>query len=294
MKLLLLVNPISGKGKNRQIAQKIIESVNRQGWECQIKESLRANYFQEMLPNFELQTFSHIGVVGGDGTMHDVLNGLMTKPDAQHLPVVLFPCGSGNAFNHDLDCLSIDKAIDRLLANQTRRVDMIQLTASDRTLWSFNIVGFGLVSKINEWSEANRWLGAMRYTMMALVGIFFNPIYKATVQVDNESFEGDFCFVLVCNTIHTGKAMKIAPLAKLSDGLLDVLVVRHLPIWRLLVLFPKIFTGTHLSAKELIYRQAKSIKIIPQKKQIGNIDGEVTAYTPYQMQVVPNKLNIIC
>lgn len=294
MNLLLLVNPISGKGNNRKIAQEISTKITAQGWQCQLVESQSAHYFQEILPNFNLQGFTHIGIVGGDGTMHEVVNGLMDRPKALQIPLILFPCGSGNAFNHDLDCLTVPKAIDRLLAGQTRLIDLIHIKASDKNLWAFNIAGYGLVGHINQWAESNRWMGAIRYNLMAVLGILKNTKFKATVVVDDGMFEGDFCFVMVCNTIHTGKAMKIAPLAQLSDGLLDVLVVKHLPVWKLLALFPKIFSGTHLQAKELVYLQAKSIKIEPLVQQIGNIDGEVTAYTPYQINVVENALRVIC
>ena len=105
----------------------------------------------------------------------------------------------------------------------------------------------------------------------------------------NESF----LFVMASNTIHTGKGMKISPKAKIDDGLMDVVVVKDGPSrLKLLNLLPKIFDGTHINEKEVLYIQAKEIQLITEE-EVLNIDGELKGSTPISIRVLPNKIKIL-
>ncbi len=289
MKILLLVNPHAGKGDSLQAATYIKVKLN--GFDIEEVISQSPNYFAMFLKNKDLTDYQNIVVLGGDGTMHAVVNGLAEQQSIP--PVLLFPCGSGNAFNHDIDCLSWDKALSNLARGRTQKVDIFRLDfPAQPSIYSFNIVGWGLVSAINELAEKLRWLGAARYTVAAIIGIIQNPTFKGTVRVDDAVFEGNFCFVLACNTQHTGKAMKMAPLAELSDGLLDILVVKRQPFYKLLQLFPQIFSGKHINSPLLTYLKAKSFSI-EATPQALNIDGEVKSDSPFSVSILPEHLTFV-
>jgi YegS/Rv2252/BmrU family lipid kinase len=290
-KILLLVNPHSGTGKSLEAVAYIKSKLLPEKNNLEIVMSEYPGFFTVFLKDQDLTNYQNIIVVGGDGTMHDVVNGLAEKDNGP--PVLLFPCGSGNAFNHDIDCLSWDKALANLERGQTQKIDIFRLDfTSKSSVYAFNIVGWGLVSDINHQAEKLRWLGAVRYTLAAVIQIFRNPTFSGTVTVDDTVFEGNFCFVLACNTKHTGKAMKMAPLAELSDGLLDILVVKRQPFYKLLQLFPQIFSGSHISSPLLTYIQAKSFSI-DAKPQTLNIDGEIKCQSPFSVVVLPQKLTMI-
>lgn len=289
--LLLLVNPVSGRGDNLLNAQKI-KGILAGTWHIQQHISTHKGHFTDLLRGLDLSGVSAIGVVGGDGTMHEVLNGLLDNPRYETTPVVLFPCGTGNALNHDWACLDIETACRNLQAGRTRAIDIMQLSTPTQTLHAFNVVGWGLVSDINHLAEKMRFWGAWRYTLSALMGIFRNPHYEGKVWVDGRVFEGDFCFVLISNTIHTGKAMQMSPLAQVDDGLLDVIVVKHLPIWQLLRLFPLIFSGKHIKSDLLTYLQAQQISIEAPAQPL-NIDGEMSAPCPVVVKILPQKFYMI-
>lgn len=292
--LLLLVNPFSGKGNNVAVSDRIIAFLAKENWQYFTLISQYKNHFVAYLENANLLSFTHIGIVGGDGTMHEVMNGLMARNEKALLPIILFPCGTGNSFNHDLGCFSVESALQRLLAGNTQKIDIMHIKADNESFYAFNIVGFGIVNDINVLAEKLRWIGSIRYTIASLIYIFKNPHYFATVQVDDKIIDSNFCFVIACNTMHTGKAMKMAPKALLSDGLLDVLVVNRLKIFQLLSLFPKIFSGGHVSSPLVEYIHAKSVKIFPKIKQVGNFDGEVKGFSPFEIDILPLALEVIC
>ena len=155
-------------------------------------------------------------------------------------------------------------------------------------------MGCGLVAHINVLAEKLRWLGAARYTIASLIKIVANPTIKAKITVNNEVHANDYCFLFACNTRYTGKAMKMAPLAKLNDGLIDFLIVEKASRLQLLMLFPKVFSGKHMSSPILKYVQAKHIAIETETPQIVNIDGEMKGNTSLQIIMHHQKLKVIC
>jgi sphingosine kinase len=290
MKLLLLINPHSGTGQSLEAAA-YIKSKLSERFEIEDVVSEYIGFFALFLKKLDLNNYQNIIVVGGDGTMHDVVNGLAEKQNVP--PILLFPCGSGNALNHDIDCLSWDKALSNLERGQTQKIDILQLNFPTKpTAYAFNIVGWGLVADINRQAESLRWLGTARYTVAAVIGILKNPTFSGIVKVDDIVFEGDFCFVLACNTKHTGKAMKMAPLADLSDGLMDILVVKRQPFYKLLQLFPQIFSGSHINSPLLTYLKVRSFSIETQPQDL-NIDGEIKHQPPLSVSVLPQALTMI-
>jgi YegS/Rv2252/BmrU family lipid kinase len=292
--ILLLVNPVSGKGKNIAITDKIIANFNHENWQFFLFISEYKSHISSFLQKTDLGNFTHIGVVGGDGTMHEVVNGLMRRADKIQIPIVLFPCGTGNSFNYDLGCFTVENALKRLAENKTKKIDIMLIKAKNECFYAFNVVGYGIVNDINLCAESMRWLGGLRYSVAAILEIFKNSNYIAKVQIDEKSFDENFCFVLILNTIHTGKAMKMAPKASLSDGLLDVLVVKHLSVWQLLSLFPKIFSGSHIHSPLVQYIHAKSININPKTEQFGNFDGEVKGFSPFEIEIIPLAIEVVC
>jgi diacylglycerol kinase family enzyme len=96
-----------------------------------------------------------------------------------------------------------------------------------------------------------------------------------------------------CNTIHSGKGMKVAPLAQIDDGLIDLLIVRKAGRLKLLSLFTKIFKGGHIGDPVVEYHQAKEFSIIPLVDHILNIDGELVGSTPIHVKMLPRKIEVL-
>jgi len=99
--------------------------------------------------------------------------------------------------------------------------------------------------------------------------------------------------VVACNSIHVGKGMKMAPNARLDDGLIDLVIVEgNITRRRLLSVLPKLFDGTHVNEPEVTYKQASSFSLIPETDDDLNIDGEMFGTTPISVTMLPNALDI--
>lgn len=289
-KYLCTLNPLSGTHK----ASKMLTQLRKDFPDDVfiVLESKSPNYFSRFIDQTILTSIDAVLVLGGDGTMHDVVNALHQN-DRLDIPVLLFPAGSGNAFNHDFDSLTYQKAAARLRQYRIISIDLMKIDFEHHSYISFNMIGWGLINDISYLSEELRWMGPMRYTVSALLRLLPNPSSALKVMLDDITYTDEFSFILILNTKHTGKGMKMAPLADLKDGLLDVILVRKTALINLLKLFPSIYSGKHIHSKYLEYRQVKSIKVESEIQQDLTIDGEIKGSAPFSVTVFDKKLKII-
>ena len=98
-------------------------------------------------------------VVGGDGTMHELINGMMTRTDGRKLPIGLITGGTGNSFMHDMDCLDPVNAAKRIVTDRRRSIDIFRCEADGTIYYGFNIVGWGIPTDANNLAEKLRWMG---------------------------------------------------------------------------------------------------------------------------------------
>jgi diacylglycerol kinase family enzyme len=142
-------------------------------------------------------------------------------------------------------------------------------------------------------AEKWRWLGAARYTLLSIFEVLKYKPRSATLILDNDKIIDNFIFVIGCNTMYTGKGMKMAPKAKLDDGLMDIVVVRHGPSrLKLLTMLPKVYDGTHINSPILEYYQVSEYSLIPERDEILNIDGEVSGTTPIHVKMIPGAFQV--
>ena len=199
------------------------------------------------------------------------------------------PAGSGNSLNHDFKNLDLDKSIRNILKPKIEYIDLIEIRSSKGTLYAFNAIGWGMVAAINKSSDKLRWMGGARYAVSAIYHIFKNPEYFARISFENVRAEQGLTFVMIMNTMHTGKSMKMAPNADLRDGLLDILIVKKQPFYRFLTLFPTIFSGKHILSPFVQYFHADRISISSPNTFLV-VDGE--QYDPGNFEVLIHKQKI--
>ena len=158
---------------------------------------------------------------GGDGTLSEVINGVMKREDSLKFPIGLITGGTGNSFMHDLKCLDPVEAANRIIGGKSRRIDIFSCKTDDKLFYGFNILGWGIPTDANLLADKMRWIGSQRYNIASIFEVLSHRKRFARVTIDDNSIAADFAFIIGCNTIHTGKGMKMAPLARLDDGLID-------------------------------------------------------------------------
>ncbi|MBN8703562.1 MAG: YegS/Rv2252/BmrU family lipid kinase [Bacteroidetes bacterium] len=293
--ILLIVNPVAGIRNGVSFANHVKKTTESSNTLVAIFVSKQAGHIIKHLSSTDLSVYSKIGVIGGDGTFHEVVNGVCNNPNFNYTtPLFLFPAGTGNSLCHDLNILDLEKSIAVFTKGNTQTLDILEIETSNQKIYSFNIIGYGLVATINKTAEKLRIAGSARYNIASILEIIKNKNYRAQIRLDNTQAEDDWCFLLACNTIHTGKGMKMAPNALVNDGFVDVLLIKKVSVLQLLSLFPKIFAGKHVLSPLVKIHKVKEFEILPSKGDTTiNIDGELKGDAPIKVKLQPNKLVII-
>ncbi|NNF33043.1 MAG: diacylglycerol kinase family lipid kinase [Saprospiraceae bacterium] len=285
---LIILNPVSGRGKNSRIVDQL--KIDFPDSDIRITEFKGHPY--SIMKEEDLKPFSAAIAMGGDGTMHEVINGMMDREDGMKIPIGLIPGGTGNSFMHDLNCLDPQSAIRIIKEGNLKSIDLAEIKMKDGIRHAYNIVGWGISVTINNLAEKWRKVGGQRYNLAALYEIIRNPNWQVKIILDDVEIEGSFSFFLACNTIYSGNGMKVAPRAILDDGLIDVILLRQAQRRKLIGLFTKIFDGRHIDSPLIEYHQVRSFSITPQDDTVLNIDGQVEGHTPIEVQVLPKAIQV--
>jgi diacylglycerol kinase (ATP) len=242
-----------------------------------------------------------VAVFGGDGTLHRHLDRLVKL----RLPVLVVPCGSGNDFARSLGINSGNDALkvwERFAAGSGlgRDVDLGRIgfmREGERVSRYFCCTcGVGLDAEVarraNALPAVLRRNGGYAWSLLPALARFRPPAVKLTGS-DGSTREKKVFFAAIANTPYFGGGMKVAPRAKLDDGLLDVCVVGEMSKFRLLRNFPKIYSGRHLGVGGVSDFQTESVRVETDGPQAVYADGEYVGETPVQATVVPKALRVI-
>ena len=291
-RLAVVVNPRGGKRNGIRVLERIRHVFDSAKIELEILVTERVGHATEIAINLNLQRIDGICVVGGDGTFHEVVNGLMQQDDPHSVPLGIIPAGTGNSLAQHLHCHDPIEAARRIVAGLSQSLDVVQVTLPGHSIYCANIVGWGAVSDINCTAEKMRFLGPTRYTVAALWHILTPKVRRATLVLDDRTITDEFLFVIACNTKYTGAGMKLAPDAEIGDGKIDVVVIRRVSRWQMLRLFMKVFDGSHVALSCIEFHQVRSFSIQSEAADRMNLDGEMKGNSPMTATLLPSALSI--
>ncbi len=292
-KYLAIVNPRGGVRRGLDVLEKVEHIFAAAGAELEIRQTEYAGHATELARAVDAGEYEAVCVVGGDGTVHEVVNGLIRDDCGPTIPLGMIPAGTGNTLHHHLGCGDPLEAAQAILAGQSRPLDVAKVTLSDRTVYCINIVGWGAIADINLTAEKLRLLGRYRYNVAAVWKILRPIARPVNLRLDDEQLDGKYLFVIACNTKSTGSKMLMAPRAEIDDGLLDVVAFQSPSRLRMLKFFFKLRYGAHLNLPGVEYRQVSSIELNSTGHEPLNLDGEIIGTAPFQLQVLPGALQVL-
>ena len=292
MKLLVLVNPNAGRKNGRIVAEKCIPSFQQHGVEAECRYSQYAGHLSLMAEQQVNGPWDGIVAVGGDGTLFEIINGMMLGNPSLPLPLGVIPVGTGNSFSRDLSIKNLEHAIQKITTGTKRKVDLGKCVCPDKTFYFINILGFGFVADVAQKAVTFKRWGALSYVIGVFIITMNLKSYHLDLTIDGKQYRRDNIFVEICNSTKTGGDMIMAPRAKIDDGLLDVVLLNKTSRKRLLSALPKIFKGSHIHMPEVETFTAREMQFTPSQEKILTPDGEITGRTPITVSVLPGKLSI--
>ena len=293
MKFIITVNPHGGKKLGPRLLNRVKPLFEAKGIELFVVETTFAGHAKELANQLNITEYDGFIGIGGDGTLHEIINGMLSRHDGHKIPIGIIPGGSGNSYMHDLNLTDPLKAAEAIINGKTRALDTAKVEVNHIIKYSNNMIGWGLVTDVGNQAEHFRWLGTNRYTILSVVEVLRHKSRPATLIMDDKKIEDEFIFIIACNSIHVGKGMKMAPKARLDDGLIDLIVIRSgVSRTRLLQVLPKLFDGSHINEPELEYYQTSQFSLIPETDEILNIDGEIMGSTPIKVEMISNAFDM--
>ena len=290
--MTVIVNPRGGLRRGGEVLNQIRPILTAADIDLNVIVTTHAGHAFQIAQEMDLRTCDGICIVGGDGTLHEVADGLLQRGEPIRVPLGIIPAGTGNTVAQHLTCDTPMEAAQRIARGQRGPMDVIQVRLKDRFVHCIDMVGWGAVSDINLNAERWRILGRQRYAVAALWQIVRARRRRATLILDGVAYSDDFLFIIACNPKYTGAGMQLAPRAEINDGLMDVVVVRNASRWHMLNLFSKVFDGSHVHLEYVEYHQVKSFEIRTDKEDLMNLDGEMKGLSPIAAEVLPSALSV--
>ena len=290
MKVLLIVNPHAGKKLGATVADTAVDTLRNLKVETDVVYSEWPGHAVELARETELSNLDGLIAVGGDGTLFEIINGLVAGNGSIPIPLGQIPVGTGNSFLKDIEQGETDPiaaGVDRIAGGATVPVDLGKFTCDAGEYYFANLLGAGFVSNVAYRAKKYKAFGSLSYVFGVFEELIGLSSYQSTLIIDDTAIERDLIFIEICNSRYTGGNMMMAPSADISDGLLDVVVVDRITRRRLLKLFPRIFNGTHVEDESVEVIRGRHIRFESAVPLALTPDGETFGTTPIEVEVVP-------
>ncbi|MGC8718288.1 MAG: diacylglycerol/lipid kinase family protein [bacterium] len=285
MHFKLIINPIAGGRKGRDLTQKIIENLRLLGVSFEHEFSRYIGHATEIAKQ-SARKFDAVVAVGGDGTVNEVVNGIF----GYDIPLGILPVGRGNDFFHSL---SSTRLIDIILKPFTEtKLKMIDLGKINNRYF-INVAGVGFDALVADIAEPIRFLGPIAYLGSALIGLFKNKGFPLNIKIDDRKIDINALLVAIANGKYFGGGMKIAPDADLWDGRFDVCLIEDTSKIEILKTLPKVYKGEHITHQKVRMMKAMSVEISAPYRFPTEVDGEVFYTDMARLEVLPKSMPIL-
>jgi len=307
MSVGVVVNPVAGSGRVARLVPRLVRVFDRQFGRVQLMETRGPGDASRIARDLALAGVQLVIAVGGDGTISETADGLLSAGNGQggpHLGIVAAGTGSDFARGEGIGG-TIERMVERIAVSPGRPLDAGRVTFLDgsgrlATRHFINIASAGLsgetAAAVNEAGRKSRLPGKVVFFLEAAKQILGYRFRDLRVSVDGlRVAEGRVALVAVANSRYFGGGMKIAPSALSDDGELDVVVVMTSSRFTLLRELPAVYVGAHRRLKSCLFLRGRQI-VIEAGHEAGDpstmveIDGEAPGRLPASFEVLPGAL----
>ncbi len=295
-RFLAIVNPAAGGGRCGKLAPAALERVRQAGIDFDVALSTRAGEAAGIARIAYRSGTRNFLAVGGDGTSYEIVNGLFPEAQTNGRPALGFlPLGTGNSFLKDFTSRGVEHTLEALTRNARRPCDVIRLTHAQGELYFINLLSLGFPADAGE--TANR-----RFKRWGELGYIFGVLARLA-RLEHSAFphrlEGapdwdrrPCLFLSFSNSKFTGGKMMIAPNADPSDG--EIEYVRWSPVsrLRLLLTFPRLFSGTHILHPLASRAAARRIELDMDAPVNAMVDGEILRLECRTIEILPAAMDV--
>ncbi len=277
---LVVINPHSGNGRGAVVAEKVTRFLSQRGADYQSLAAKSARALSDDLQK-ALATHDYRGViaVGGDGLAHLVLQHAVPA----HLPFLVIPAGTGNDFVRSMgwSLENVEPILENAMDEDPQPIDLGNVDSE----WFGAILSTGFDSVVNEKANQLTWpKGPQRYNVAIALELARFKAIEYEIVCDGNLLKTEAMLVAIGNGKSYGGGMNICPQAQLNDGLFDVVILEPVSKVEFLKVFPKVYSGSHLSHPAVKTLRAEKVSI--NARAVAYADGERIVPAPISAQCV--------
>jgi diacylglycerol kinase (ATP) len=296
--ILFIVNPIAGAGQGRTRWRAFERRLGEQG--------IRGDHAITSAPGDALRLAAEAGprcdvvvAVGGDGTVFEVCSGLLSTPDNK-AALAIVPFGTGNDSAAAIGIRSEAEALEALRQGSLRQVDVIAMDCliegqlTRRHAFLFAAVGISGELLRQTTPAVKRLFGQkLAYPVGLLRALLSYRAPHLRVTCDERVAQGRFLFVGASNTERSGGGMRLAPGARIDDGLLNVNLIQAVGRWEAFLQVRRLCAGLHVTHPKVRYHTARRLEIEADPPLEVQADGDLVGHTPASFEVRPGALRVL-
>ncbi|TFG46765.1 MAG: diacylglycerol kinase family lipid kinase [Dehalococcoidia bacterium] len=304
----IIVNPAAGSGTTTRRWPHIKRQLDGLGIPYDFIFTEKPGHAIQLAKEAAEQNYRNVVAVGGDGTINEVVNGLLTSAPTIHLDESLTPIdlgvintGTGSDFVRSLGIpRNPDRACHHLLSRQRLKVDVGLIEWNDngeeKRRFFVNAAGVGFDA---EAAEAKKRIskilhGPISYLLSVGSTLFGYRNRPVAIKCDEASEKiHRVLSVIIANGKYFGGGMKVAPDAELGDQLFDVITIGDIGKVELLQAFPKVYRGTHITHSKVSIERAATITLSSTERLLLQADGEIIGEGAFRLSLLPGALNVI-
>jgi len=300
-KIKIILNPMADMGNAWRVARDL-RSITEEHGGVEWSGTVYPGHAIELAKQAGRDDYDLVIAMGGDGTVHEVMNGLMQIPENKRPILGVVPVGSGNDFAHGINASTIpNEALRRAINGEPSTVDLGLMTDENgRNVYFDNTLGIGFGATVTIRSHQLPLLrGFLMYLTAVLqtIALDHNPI-RMQIETDGEKWEQGVSYLVLCNGTREGGGFLIAPDAKIDDGLLHFAMIKDVSRLMMLRIVPEVMKGTHGRFKEVKMGTCKRFTISANRPLYIHADGEIftgpgTDLRKVSFEILPNALKVV-
>lgn len=284
----IILNPVSGKGNSLRAFETVKSVFENAGAEWQVHLTERQMHASEIVAELNKKEDAKVIVMGGDGTLNEVLNGIT---DFSRLTLGIISCGTGNDFIKAAGLPADPAAAAKLiLKGDTGYVDYLEL----KNRRALNCAGAGMdVDVLVRYESMKAFKGKMKYYASLIDTLIKCKFHKIALEIDGERTEKSVFMIAAANGTCIGGGMKISPHSVTDDGKLNVVLINEMPKRKILPTLIKFLNGgKHIESPYTEEFLAENVKIEVLDEGLTEVDGEVIDEKTIDCRVVHDVLKI--
>ena len=295
----LICNPTAGRGRAGRLLGDVKAMLHSLGVASDVAQTHRPGEATTLAAQALADGFALVIAMGGDGTLNEVVNGLVQepgggKPNGRSGALGIIPVGTGNDF---IKMLGIPQdwraACNRIAHGQARRVDVGRVNG--RTF--LNNVGIGFGAQVGIEAKKIRWLSGQAVYLAALARnmLLSYRTPQVCIHLDDEQIKQSITLLTIGNGRCSGGGFWLTPQAEVDDGFFDICLVHGLSKAQMLALVPSAMKGTHITAPPVRMSRARQITVTSADPLPVHADGEILYTDAHHLEVtlLPSALDVI-